>query len=107
YDTSFYAALVARIRDAIPRVAVHADVIAGFPTEDDAAWRRTMEFIARLELAGLHAFRYSERPGTAAIRMSGQVADPVRKERARQLLAHADARRRAFARAQVGHDALV
>lgn len=97
-----YARVVERIRDAIPGVAVHADVIAGFPTEDDAAFNRSLAFVRSLELAGLHVFRYSARPGTPATRMAGQVPEPTRKARAAELLAHAAERRAAFARAGLG-----
>ena len=58
YDTAFYTELVGRVRRAIPGVAVHADVIVGFPGEDDAAWGRTVAFLRSLDLAGLHVFRY-------------------------------------------------
>ncbi len=86
YDTAFYASLVARIRALIPGAAIHADVIAGFPTEDDAAFERSRAFIDSLRLDGLHVFRYSERPGTPATRMTGHVPDGVRRERAGRLL---------------------
>ncbi len=107
YGTAFYRALVDRLRRHVPRVAVHADVIVGFPTEDDDAWRRSMAFIGELGLAGLHVFRYSERPGTAALRMAGRVPEDVRRERSAELLAHAAERRRAFAAEQVGSTARV
>jgi threonylcarbamoyladenosine tRNA methylthiotransferase MtaB len=102
YDAAFYAALVRRVRAAIPGAAVHADVIVGFPTEDDDAWRRSRDFIAAQEFAGLHVFRYSQRPGTAALRMAGHVPEVVRRRRAAELLAHAAERRRAMAAAQAG-----
>ena len=107
YDTAFYARLVARIREAIPRVAIHGDVIVGFPTEDDAAWRRSLAFIENIRFAGIHVFRYSARPGTPAIRMAGRVDDATRKRRSAELLevaAHARAR---FAAAHVGHQVRV
>ncbi len=100
YDTAFYASLVGRIRRAMPGVAVHADVIVGFPTEDEAAFERTVAFIRDLDLAGLHVFRYSVRPGTAAARMEGHVDEGTKRERAEVLLRlAADARARFAARA--------
>ena len=102
YDTAFYAGLVGRIRAAVPGVAVHGDVIVGFPTEDDAAWERSREFIASIGFAGLHVFRYSPRPGTPAVRMRGQVDDATRKRRSAELIAHAAERRAAHAVARVG-----
>jgi threonylcarbamoyladenosine tRNA methylthiotransferase MtaB len=107
YDTAAYAALVARIRAAVPGVAIHGDLIVGFPTEDAAAWRRTLDFAAAIDFAGLHVFRYSPRPGTPAVRMAGQVDDRTKKERAAQLLAIAAAGRARFAAAHVGRQVSV
>ncbi len=102
YDTAFYAGVVARVRAAFPRAAVHADVIVGFPTEDQAAWERSISFVRSLDLAGIHVFRYSERPGTPAARMAGQVPEPERRARAAEVLAIAAAGRRRFAAGAVG-----
>jgi len=77
-------------------------VIAGFPTEDDAAWRRSIDFIGSIDFAGIHVFRYSARPGTAAIRMAGAVDEPTKKTRAAELLALAAAARARRAMSTVG-----
>jgi len=102
YGTAFYAGTVARVRAAFPGAAVHADLIAGFPTEDEVAWARTLAFVRSLDLAGLHVFRYSARPGTPATRMAGQVPEPVRRARAAELLELAAAARRRFAARAIG-----
>jgi threonylcarbamoyladenosine tRNA methylthiotransferase MtaB len=102
YLSADYARTVALARAAIRGAAVHADVIAGFPGEDDAAFARTLDFVRGLELAGLHVFRYSERPGTPATRMAGQVDGRTRKARAGELLAVAAEARAAFARRGIG-----
>jgi threonylcarbamoyladenosine tRNA methylthiotransferase MtaB len=102
YDTAFYAGVVARIRASLPDAAIHADMIVGFPTEDDAAWARSLAFVRSLDLAGIHVFRYSERPGTPATRMAGQVPEPVRRARAATLLALAASAHRGFAARAVG-----
>jgi threonylcarbamoyladenosine tRNA methylthiotransferase MtaB len=102
YLTDEYAAVVARARAAIPGVAIHADVIAGFPTEDAAAHARSLAFIAGLDPAGLHVFRYSARPGTPATRMTGQVDERTKKARAADLLALAAAAKARFAHATIG-----
>ena len=107
YDARFYAALVERIRAVIPAVAIHGDVIVGFPTEDDAAWERSRAFIQSIGFAGLHVFRYSTRPGTPAVRMAGQVHERTRKQRAAELLSLAAEARSAFAAAHVGREAAV
>ena len=74
-------AVVARARRLRPGLAVGADLIAGFPTETDALFAETLDFIAEAELPYLHVFPYSERPGTPAARMPA-VPSPVRRERA-------------------------
>ncbi len=107
YDAAGYAAVVERVRAAIPGVAIHADVIAGFPSEDDAAFERSLAFIRGLDPAGLHVFRYSARPGTPATRMAGQVADGRRRERAAVLLAEGTAARVRFAQRASGGRRLV
>jgi threonylcarbamoyladenosine tRNA methylthiotransferase MtaB len=77
-------------------------VIAGFPTEDPDAHARSLAFIAGLEPAGLHVFRYSGRPGTPATRMAGQVDERTKKVRAADLLALAAEARSRFAHASIG-----
>ena len=102
YLSADYARVVDRARRSLPGVAVHADVIAGFPTEDTLAFERSIRFIEGLDLAGLHVFRYSARPGTPATRMAGQVPERVKKERAGRLLEHAASARARWAREGLG-----
>ena len=104
YLTADYRAVVERVRRAIPGVAVHADVIVGFPTEDQAEWARSLAFIREMDFAGLHVFRYSARPGTAAIRMRGQVDEATKKRRAAELLAIGLEARTRWAAAHVGSE---
>jgi threonylcarbamoyladenosine tRNA methylthiotransferase MtaB len=107
YTAAEYARVVARARAAIPGVAVHADVIAGFPTEDDQAFARSIAFIRELDPAGLHVFRYSARPGTPATRMTGQVDERTKKARAGELLAVSADARAGFSRRGLGTETRV
>jgi threonylcarbamoyladenosine tRNA methylthiotransferase MtaB len=104
YLSADYARIVDRVRAAVPGAAVHADVIVGFPTEDEDAWSRSREFIQSIDFAGIHVFRYSARPGTPAMRMGGQVDEPTRKRRAAELLAMASDARARWAARHVGRD---
>jgi threonylcarbamoyladenosine tRNA methylthiotransferase MtaB len=104
YDAAFYAELVARVRRAMPGAAVHADLIVGFPGEGDASWARTAAFLRSLNLAGVHVFRYSARPGTPAARMVGQVDGRTKKRRAAEALALAKDARASFAERQIGRE---
>ncbi|GAB5470021.1 MAG: tRNA (N(6)-L-threonylcarbamoyladenosine(37)-C(2))-methylthiotransferase MtaB [Rhodospirillales bacterium] len=79
-------ACVARARAARAEVVFGADLIAGFPTESDAAFAETLDLVTEAELTYLHVFPYSERSGTPAARMP-QVPKPERKARAARLRA--------------------
>jgi threonylcarbamoyladenosine tRNA methylthiotransferase MtaB len=107
YGSADYAAIVGRVREAVPGVAIHGDVIVGFPTEDDAAWARSIAFIRATDFAGIHVFRYSARPGTPAVRMAGQVDERVRKARSTELLTLAATAKARWARGRVGATASV
>jgi threonylcarbamoyladenosine tRNA methylthiotransferase MtaB len=75
---------VNKIRDLRPDVVFGADVIAGFPTENDDMFAQTYDLIASLHIPLLHVFPYSPRPGTPAAKMP-QVSKEIRKERAQKL----------------------
>ena len=61
--------LVERVRAARPDVAFGADLIAGFPTESEAAFDNLLSLVDEADLAFVHAFPFSPRPGTPAARM--------------------------------------
>ena len=73
-----------RVRRLRPDVAFGADLIAGFPTETEMMFARSLSLVDDCGLAHLHVFPFSPRPGTPAARMP-QVARAVVKERARRL----------------------
>ena len=83
-------ALIAAVRRVRPDTAFGADMIAGFPTETDAAFENTLAFVEAAGLAYLHVFPYSPRPGTPAARMP-PVAREVVRERASRLRLAGDA----------------
>jgi len=72
------------VRRLRPEVVFGADIIAGFPTETEDMFARSLDLVDECELTFLHVFPFSSRPGTPAARMP-QVAAPVIKERARRL----------------------
>src|SRR5262249_35336272 len=75
-----------RARALRPETALGADLIAGFPTETEDMFRRSLDLIDECSLAFVHVFPYSARPGTPAARMP-QLPDSLVKERAAQLRA--------------------
>jgi len=94
-------ALVERLKAARPEIAIGADLIAGFPTEDAAMAANTLALIEDCAIVHAHIFPYSEREGTPAARMP-QVALEVRRERAARLREAAAARKRAWLRDLIG-----
>jgi threonylcarbamoyladenosine tRNA methylthiotransferase MtaB len=85
--------LVGRLKAARPEIAIGADLIAGFPTEDDDAAAANLSLLDDCDIMFAHIFPYSPRPGTPAARMP-QVPAAVAKTRAAALREAAEVRRR-------------
>jgi threonylcarbamoyladenosine tRNA methylthiotransferase MtaB len=95
------AAVIRRARTLRPGIAIGADLIAGFPTETEALFRETLDFLAEMDLPFLHVFPYSERPGTPAARMPAMPVS-VRRERAARLREIGRQATRGFLAGQLG-----
>ncbi|KQN71963.1 tRNA (N(6)-L-threonylcarbamoyladenosine(37)-C(2))-methylthiotransferase MtaB [Sphingomonas sp. Leaf62] len=94
-------ALVDRLKTARGEIAIGADLIAGFPTEDDAMAANTLALIDDCDIVHAHVFPYSPRARTPAARMP-QVPPPIGKARAQALRAAAERRHRDWLQRQVG-----
>lgn len=90
-----------QVRRLRPDVAFGADIIAGFPTETEQMFSRSLDLVEECGLTFLHVFPYSPRPGTPAARMP-QVAGAAIKERAKRLRAAGEAVLRQRLQAEVG-----
>ena len=97
-DAIEFCALVRRLR---PDIAFVADIIAGFPTETEEMFSRSLDLVEECGLTFLHVFPYSPRPGTPAARMP-QVAGGAIKERAKRLRAVGEAALRRRLQAEIG-----
>ena len=78
-------ALINRLRACRPDMVFGADIIAGFPTENDEMFEQTLDILKQCNVTWVHAFPYSERDGTPAERIPNKVPVPVRKSRAAML----------------------
>jgi threonylcarbamoyladenosine tRNA methylthiotransferase MtaB len=94
-------ALTRELRRRRPGVVFGADFIAGFPTETEDMFRRSLDLIEECGLTYLHVFPYSARPGTPAARMP-QIARPIVKDRARRLRRHGEAALRRHLDSEIG-----
>jgi threonylcarbamoyladenosine tRNA methylthiotransferase MtaB len=81
YTTQQFAALVSRVRHAVPDVAITTDLIVGFPGEDEAEFSASRDFVREMGFAQVHLFPFSARPGTEATIMPNQVAPATKRER--------------------------
>ncbi len=100
------AELCRRLREARPDIVLGADLIAGFPTESDEMFARTLDAVDDLGLTYLHVFPYSPRPGTPAARMP-QVPVRLRRERAAILRQAGEKALRRYLEGRVGTAARV
>jgi tRNA-2-methylthio-N6-dimethylallyladenosine synthase len=87
YDRERYLALVERLRDAIPDLALGTDIIVGFPGETDEDFEQTLEVVETVAFESAYTFIFSPRAGTEAAAMPDQVPDEVKHERLERLVA--------------------
>jgi tRNA-2-methylthio-N6-dimethylallyladenosine synthase len=87
YSIEHYLERLARIRDAVPDVAISTDVIVGFCGETEAQYESTLRLLERVRYDQVFAAAYSERPGTPATRLADDVPAEVKRRRLNQLLA--------------------
>ncbi|NNJ53181.1 MAG: tRNA (N(6)-L-threonylcarbamoyladenosine(37)-C(2))-methylthiotransferase MtaB, partial [Ignavibacteriaceae bacterium] len=81
YTTNDYKNLIFKAKKVIPDLSVGVDVIVGFPSETEADFIQTHNFLRDLPVSYLHVFTYSERPDTTAINLPSPVEVSERKRR--------------------------
>ena len=102
YRAVEFARLIDKIKKILPDAAIGIDVMAGFPGEDEKAFRNTYELLAGLPVTYLHVFPYSKRPGTVAAGMDGQVLKQFKDERVAELRELGALKKKEFYAAHLG-----
>jgi tRNA-2-methylthio-N6-dimethylallyladenosine synthase len=87
YTIEHYLERLARIREAVPGIAISTDVIVGFCGETDAQFRSTLRLLESVRYDQVFAAAYSERPGTPATHLADDVPPDVKRARLNELLA--------------------
>ena len=87
---------------AVPGLTLSTDIIVGFPGETRADFTDTLALVERMQFVGLFGFKYSERPGTPALKLTNDVKDDESGARLAELFAVSDARRQAYLASLVG-----
>ena len=86
YSRSEFLNRVAKLRSAIPDIAITTDIIVGFPQETEEDFQDTLRLVEEADFDAAYCFKFSPRDGTAAAPMQGQTAEAVKKERLKRLL---------------------
>ena len=81
YTCAEYLHKVRKLRDRIPRVAVTADIIVGFPGETEDDFQQTLMALQEIRFDQIFSFKFSPRPGTAASKLEDQVPEEVKVRR--------------------------
>lgn len=107
YSRDVFAAKVERIRNVMPDAFIGVDVIVGMRGETDEFFEDSYSFLKSLDVSQLHVFSYSERPGTAALRIPHSVLPQEKHLRSNRLLELSDDKTAAFYKSYIGTEATV
>ena len=102
YTSADYLAIVARLRDVRPDIALSSDFIVGFPGETDEDFEATMDLVRCVIYAQAYSFKYSPRPGTPAALLESQIPDDVGADRLQRLRELLDFQQKTFNQDMVG-----
>ncbi len=102
YDTALFRHKVERIKSVMPDAFIGVDVMVGTRGEAEECFDETYAFLESLDVTQLHVFPYSERPGTAALRIPLIVTEEEKKERSQRLLTLSDEKLHRFYQQHIG-----
>lgn len=102
YDTALYRDKLLYVKSKMPDACIAADVMAGFNGEDEEEFAKVLQYIDSLPISYLHVFTYSDRPGTAALRLGEKIPMQVRREHTARLLELSEKKHKAFVDSQMG-----
>ncbi len=107
YDSALFAHKINLIKEYMPDAFIGVDVMVGTRGETPECFEECYEFLKGLDVTHLHVFPYSERPGTAALKIPYVVSDKDKKLRSRRLIELSDEKTQAFYAKYIGSEAEV
>ena len=107
YDSQLFAEKILHIKELMPDAFIGVDVMVGCRGETPECFEQTYALLNRLPVTQLHVFPYSERPGTAALKIPYVVSEAEKKERSIRLLHLSEEKTDAFYAAHIGTEAEV
>jgi len=81
YTIAEYRDKVRKLRDAVPDMVLTTDIIVGFPGEHEEDFEQTLHLLGEMRYDNIFAFKYSQRPGTAALKLAGHIPEAVKEDR--------------------------
>lgn len=107
YDSALFAHKINLIKEYMPDAFIGVDVMVGTRGETPEFFEETYDFLNSLDVTHLHVFPYSERPGTAALRIPYVVSDKDKKLRSKRLIEMSDVKTQTFYAKYIGAEAEV
>ncbi|HTP04034.1 MAG TPA: tRNA (N6-isopentenyl adenosine(37)-C2)-methylthiotransferase MiaB [Nitrospirota bacterium] len=86
YTRADYLDKVKRLRDAVPEITLTTDIIVGFPGESAEDFEATIQLLEEVRYDGIFAFKYSKRPGTAALKLQEHLPEDIKEARLTKVL---------------------
>lgn len=81
YTSAEYMNRVEKLRNVCPDISITSDIIVGFPGENDKDFQATIDIMGKIMFDNTFSFKYSEREGTAASRLSNKISECIKSER--------------------------
>lgn len=90
YNTEQYRQEIARIRAAVPGIALSTDLMVGFPGETEEQFASSLSFCDEIAFSSMHLFKYSPREGTPAATYPDQISNEEKEARSKRMQAVAE-----------------
>ena len=107
YDSRLFSEKILRVKELMPQAFIGVDVMVGSRGETPEHFEETCRLLESLPITQLHVFPYSERPGTAALKIPYVVSEQEKKRRSKRLLDLSDRKTEDFYAAHIGQEAEV
>jgi tRNA-2-methylthio-N6-dimethylallyladenosine synthase len=86
YTREDYLGKIKRLREVLPYISLTTDIIVGFPGEQERDFEMTISLLEEVQYDGIFAFKYSKRPGTAALKYNDHLSDYTKEKRLARVL---------------------
>ena len=104
YTTAEFTEIVERLRKYYNDVILTTDIIVGFPQESEEEFEKTYEFLKKVNFYKMHVFKYSQRKGTKAAVMAGQIDGNKKEERSQRLIQLSDENEKKYNEYYIGKE---